>query len=444
MDILVQQNLTKKNLIAIDIGFDTIKVIEANIIKGKIKVQKSFIIPKAYRYFGGTELNMIPELVSEINKRLKDLGVRTKEVRVVLPSICTQYKTIEAKAVKDKELAAFVTAESGSMLSKASSTINCTDWCVLGQSENGEENTKTCLVTSIPRKIAFGIASEFEKLRYSVKVMTVPLLTMRSAADLYKADYEHPVKLYVDFGATSVRMVVANAGEVTFTREYYVGGHNIINDIYEELVRTGSSNSDSVVGSSNLSIDGLKELLADIGVSMISATAGSEDAYTDFTSDESSMYDSYESYNAAMEKENSADSSEEIIGSEFTPSSEEDNTMSEETALAMDKLMQYGINMIQYNELVERHYDAVISEVIKTLDFCGEGISKPTKIIYSGGMTKVKGFIDRLDEAVDIALEEFNPVEHSTGSGYSIEYMAGTNVNSNFLNAIGVCTDVLV
>ena len=59
-------------------------------------------------------------------------------------------------------------------------------------------------------------------------------------------------------------------------------------------------------------------------------------------------------------------------------------------------------------------------------------------------MTKVKGFIERLDEAVDIALEEFNPVEHSTGSGYSIEYMAGTNVNSNFLNAIGVCTDVLV
>ena len=80
---------------------------------------------------------------------------------------------------------------------------------------------------------------------------------------------------------------------------------------------------------------------------MISATAGSEDAYTDFASDESSMYDSYESYNAAMEKENSADSNEEIIGSEFTPSSEEDNTMSEETALAMDKLMQYGINMIQ-------------------------------------------------------------------------------------------------
>lgn len=441
MDILVQQNLTKKNLIVVDIGFDTIKVLEANILKGKIKVQKSFIIPKAYRYFGGNELNMIPELVSEINKRIKDLGVRTKEVRVVLPSICTQYKTIEAKAIKDKELAAFVTAESGSMLSKASSTINCTDWCVLGQSENGEESTKTCLVTSIPRKIAFGIASEFEKLRYSVTVMTIPLLTMRSAADLYKADYEHPVKLYVDFGATSVRMIVANAGEVTFTREYYIGGHNIVNDIYEELVRSGSSNGESVMNSSNLTIDGLKELLATIGVSMISATSSSEDAYTDFTSDEGSMYDSYESYNAAMEKENNAD---EIIGSEFTPSADEDTEMNEETALAMDKLMQYGINMIQYNELVERHYDAVISEVIKTIDFCGEGVNKPTKIIYSGGMTRVKGFIERLDEAVDLALEEFNPVEHATGSGYTIEYMAGTNVNSNYMNAIGVCTDVLV
>ena len=428
-------------MIVVDIGFDTIKVLEANILKGKIKVQKSFIIPKAYRYFGGNELNMIPELVSGINKRLKDLGVRTKEVRVVLPSICTQYKTVEAKAVKDKELAAFVTAESGSMLSKASSTINCTDWCVLGQSENGEESTKTCLAASIPRKIAFGIASEFEKLGYSVTVMTIPLLTMRSAADLYKADYEHPVKLYVDFGATSVRMAVANAGEVTFTREYYIGGHNIVNDIYEELVRSGSSSGESVMNSSNLTIDGLKELLATIGVSMISTTSSSEDAYTDFTSDEGSMYDSYESYNAAMEKETSAD---EIIGSEFTPSADEDTEMNEETALAMDKLMQYGINIIQYNELVERHYDAVISEVIKTLDFCGDGVNKPTKIIYSGGMTRVKGFIERLDEAVDIALEEFNPIEHATGSGYTIEYMAGTNVNSTYMNAIGVCTDVLV
>ena len=236
-------------------------------------------------------------------------------------------------------------------------------------------------------------------------------------------------------------MIVANAGEVTFTREYYIGGHNIVNDIYEELVRSGSSNGESVMNSSNLTIDGLKELLATIGVSMISATSSSEDAYTDFTSDEGSMYDSYESYNAAMEKENNAD---EIIGSEFTPSADEDTEMNEETALAMDKLMQYGINMIQYNELVERHYDAVISEVIKTIDFCGEGVNKPTKIIYSGGMTRVKGFIERLDEAVDLALEEFNPVEHATGSGYTIEYMAGTNVNSNYMNAIGVCTDVLV
>ena len=444
MDILVQQNLTKKNLIVVDIGFDAIKVLDANIVKGKIKILKAFTIPKAYRYFGNNELNMIPEMVGEIHKRLKDLGVRTKEVRVVLPSVCTQYKTIEAKAIKDKELAAFIVNESGSMLSKASSTVNCTDWCVLGQSENGEESTKTCIVTSIPRKIAFGIASQFEKLKYSVKVMTIPLLTMRSAADLYKADYEHPVKMYVDFGATSVRMIVANAGEVTFTREYYVGGHNIINEIYEEIV--GSSSSESVMGTSGLTIDSLKNILGTIGVSLISATESEEDAYTDFTSDDTSasMYDSYESYNAAMGVTETAQVEE-------TPAVEEKKELTEEEIQAQavkseaeDKLMEFGMSLVQYNELVEKHYDAVISEVIKTLDFCGEGINKPTKIIYSGGMTKVKGFIERLDEAVDLALEEFNPVEHSTGSGYSIEYIAGTKVDSSYMNAVGVCTDVLV
>lgn len=434
MDILVQQNLSKKNLIVVDIGFENIKVIEANVLRGKIKVTKSCMIPKSYKYFTGNELNMIKELVGDVMKKIRDEGMRSKEVRIVLPSICTQHKVVEAVAVKEKDLPSYVRNEAGSMLSKAASTINCTDWCVIGSNENGDESTKTCLIASVPRKIAFGLASEFEKLKANVTVMTIPLLSAKSICDLYKADYEHPVKLFVDFGATSIRMIVANAGNITMLREHHVGGHTITSEIYDELSKCVDGKS----AKESFSVKAMYELLENVGTTLLSnSQGGSEyDEYSDFSS--------YNEYGTSDDTNaDTSNSDANVLGGDNFYEKESNNEDSED-AKAYDYLFKYGINPIQYNELMERSYDEIISEVIKTIDHCADGVSKPTEIIYFGRISKVKGFIERLRESVNIPVEELDIERHDTGSGYSIEQSAGVHLTSDFANSLAMCIDILV
>lgn len=429
MDILVQQNLSKKNLIVVDIGFENIKVIEANVLRGKIKVTKSCMIPKSYKYFTGNELSMIKELVGDVMKKIRDEGMRSKEVRIVLPSICTQHKVIEAVAVKEKDLPSYVKNEAGSMLSKAASTINCTDWCVIGSNENVDESTKTCIIASVPRKIAFGLASEFEKLKANVTVMTIPLLSAKNICDLYKADYEHPVKLFVDFGATSIRMIVANAGNITMLREHHVGGHTITSEIYDELSKCVDGKS----AKESFSVKAMYDLLENVGTTLLS-NSQSESDY-----DEYSDFSSYNEYGSTENKEENTDV---LGGDDFYE--KQSNTENSEDAQAYDYLFKYGINPIQYNELMERSYDEIISEVIKTIDLCADGVSKPTEIIYFGRISKVKGFIERLRESVNVPVEELDIERHDTGSGYTVEQSAGVHLTSDFANSLAMCIDILV
>ena len=428
MDFLVQQNLAKKNLILIDIGLSEVKVIVVNVLKGKIKISTAFKIENAYRYFSGNDLNMISELVKEIHDRLKENGVKAKEVRIILPDVCTQHKFIEAKAVKDKELASYIMNEAGSMLSKAASTINCTDWCVLSSSDSGEESIKQCMVYSIPRKISYGLASEFEKLKYTVTVMSTTILSMRGIYDLYKADYENPVQLFVDFGSTSIRMYVVNSGSLVFLREFHSGGRAAANEIYDELTK---NNSESVVDV-NLDRRGLYELLTKVGVRLVGMQDSS--GYTDYSS--AGYGDNLGSSDASMYGDMGY--SDNITGNNGNTT---DNPENEEY---LQLLYDRGIDPVTYNAEVERHYDQFISEIIKTLDFCNSGLNKPTKILYMGNIKKVGGFVERLKESIDLEVEEIDLGTHNSGSGYTIDNNTGNKLDSSFANALGAGIDLLI
>lgn len=438
MDFLVQQNLAKKNLISVDIGLNEIKVLAVNVVKGKIKISAAFKIKNAFRYFSGNDLNMISELVKEVHDKLRENGVKSKEVRIILPDACTQHRVIEAKAVKDKDLPSFIANESGSMMSKAASTINCTDWCVLSSNDSGEESTKLCMVYSIHRKVAYGLASEFEKLKYTVTVMTTTIMSMRGIYDLYKADYENPVQLFVDFGATSIRMYVVNSGELVFLREFHSGGQIAAAEIYDELTK---NNSESVVDV-NLDRKGLYDILTNVGVKIIGLQDNS--GYSEYGSQSDSMFGNDYGYS------NGVSDSEFGMGSEGSFDNDQNNSIAgagdydDETNKCLQLLYDHGIDPTVYNDEVERHYDQFISEVIKTIDFCNSGLNKPTKILYMGNIKNVGGFVERLKASIDLEIEEINLNRHNSGSGYVVDNNTGIELDSSYANALGAGIDLLI
>ena len=158
---MTANGLIKKHAIIVDMGYTSVKVMEVTLSKGHIKVSKAFTLNRANRYYTGRELSDIEGLVELINQKCVEAGMKSKEVRIVLPERCVQYKIVETTAMKDKELEGYVKEQAGSLMSSASQSINEIDWCVFGTRET--DNKKICLVAAVPKKVSHGLAGEFAK-----------------------------------------------------------------------------------------------------------------------------------------------------------------------------------------------------------------------------------------------------------------------------------------
>ena len=378
--------------------------------------------------------------------------------------------------------------------------------------------------------------------------MIIPMVAMRGISDLYTTDFDHPVKLLVDFGATSIKMICCNAGQAVLAREINTGGSQIINSIYDGLKQSGTSAVAEVQLKNTVE---LSEILKDIGMTLLEDNSNQDNAYSDFSSaPEGTGYSApdlsgYQAYNPEPRQGQApvAGGQPQMAGGQpqmaqpipvqgngqpmaaqpvpmeqgqgqvdtgygqpdmgygqpdmgygqaemgygqpqqgyaqpqqgyaqpdmgygqpdmgygqpdmgygqpdmgYVPQGgayggyqqEEDNSQN----MAYDTLMSKNINPVMYNQLVEKYYDEVISEVAATIDYCGQGSDRPTKIIYSGGIQNVKGFINRLQQAVGIECEPLDIAKHKSGSSYKIELPAGRELTPNYGVALGACIDVL-
>lgn len=238
MDLLVKQNVIKKQKIIIDIGCKYIKILGVNYEKGKITINSSTKIDATQFFFEG-ELSNIKDFVRSVYGTLnRRKMLKNSEISLSIPSYMVTHKIVRIKNVNLKDLDKYIKKECMAW-NKVNMLTHNIDWSYLGSREVNGETIRYCMVAAINKAYITPIMIEFEKKSLIITTVSFGIYNLVSFANLYSNDYENLNKVLIDFGAQSTKLVVECEGVAIYSREISIGFNTFVDELFRRFSSIG-------------------------------------------------------------------------------------------------------------------------------------------------------------------------------------------------------------
>jgi len=218
MDILVKNNIIKKNKIIVDIGSKFTKVLEVNYASKKITVKDAHKFDSSAMYQDGTI--DFSEIAKAVERSIKEK--KRCEVSVSLPEDLVEAKIVSIKNKKQAEIPKLIEKEYGSF-SRVSPLTHVLDYAYLGQNEENGDTLHYCMIAAVHKNTVSQLIAEFEKRKLKITTVTFPFYDMICLSELYHDDYENLSRLMIDFGASGTRVVAFSEGIPVYVRNIDIG-----------------------------------------------------------------------------------------------------------------------------------------------------------------------------------------------------------------------------
>lgn len=222
-------------LLGIDLSASSIKVVE--LVPGQkvpMRVEHYAIEPIERGAVNDGNVEK-PEVVGEaLNRALRKLGTRTREVALALPSAAVITKRIMLPAgLTEEEYEAQVESEASQYIPFAIDDVNL-DFQILGPAANSEEEVEVLLAASRKEKVEDRVAvAELAGLK-PVVVDAEPYAA-RVAVDhvskFISNNGQGQVIAVFDIGQNITNLTIVLNGQTIFEREQAYGGHQLTQDI---------------------------------------------------------------------------------------------------------------------------------------------------------------------------------------------------------------------
>ncbi len=237
MDFLVKYNITKKEKIIVDAGHRYVKFLYVEYAGGEARIKDTYKTD-AYAVFDmGGELNLsaLAKLVNEVIS-IKKVFPKCN-INLSLPSELLSYKISAAKNIKLSELDRHIRSNLG--MHRVSADTHNIDKTYLGKKELNGDTLYYYMAGAMEKSLAAEIAYDFKKYGLTVTGISFPLADMALLPNVIRTD--EPNKVYIDFGASSTKLVVEALGVAVYCREIDIGYYTFVNRISDA---TGLSKSD--------------------------------------------------------------------------------------------------------------------------------------------------------------------------------------------------------
>lgn len=227
MDILIKNNIIKKNKLIVDIGMFETKVLEAHYEAKKITVTSAKTIgSKGIADENGIDFS---ELASRIDAEFSGTG--KKDVSVSLPADFCESKIITIKNKKKSEIPKIIKKEYMTF-GRANPITHVVDYAFLGMREEDGDTVFYCLLSAVQKSIAADLVASFEKHRLKVKTIVSSVYNQICLSELFFDEYEHLNRLFVDFGTNSTRITAFSEGMAVYTRSMDIGFNSYIKNLF--------------------------------------------------------------------------------------------------------------------------------------------------------------------------------------------------------------------
>ena len=264
MDILIKNNVIKKNKLIVDIGSFAAKVLEVHYAAKKVTVLSARTIP-GREYTEDKEISF-SELAKIVASETSGQGKR--DVSVSLPSELCENKIITIKNKKESELSKIIKKDYMSF-GRANPITHVVDYAFLGKREEEGDTVFYFLLSALQKSVAAELVSAFAKYKLKVKTVVSSIYNQICLSELFFDEYEHLSRLFVDFGTASTRITAFSDGLAVYTRTNELGFESYVNRVFEtdpaaskpEIIKTlmevgtHTDLSDGVIGDYFMTLD---------------------------------------------------------------------------------------------------------------------------------------------------------------------------------------------
>ena len=229
-NIIKKPTKQRSNLVlAIDLGNNSIKMVEGRVDKGSISINKLVKTKIREGIIGDGNIISKMELEVILRNTIIDNNIKAKDVIITTNSSSIINRDILIPVVREEELDTVIRYEVQQYL-----PINLDDYVVqflvLDKVEESDGEKLKINVTAFPQRIAlsyYNLINSLELNPYALDVNYNSIAKFSNYIENIKVNLEKSTAAFVDMGATTINVSILKNSKLDFTRLIKIGGDNI-------------------------------------------------------------------------------------------------------------------------------------------------------------------------------------------------------------------------
>lgn len=236
MDILIKNNIIKKNKIIVDVGDFAVKILDVRYAAKRININSAKVIDSSL--FKRREGYSFGELAKRVDE--ETLGTGRKDICISLPNDFYDNKVVVIKNKKDSEIPKILKKDYYTF-GRVSPITHVVDYAFLGKREEQGDTVGYYLISAIQKSIASELISAFAEHKLKITSIVSGVYNQVCLSELFFDEYEHLNRLFVDFGTDSIRITAFAEGVAVYTRSVDIGFSSFENLLFESQETAGKS-----------------------------------------------------------------------------------------------------------------------------------------------------------------------------------------------------------
>ncbi|MEE8575557.1 MAG: type IV pilus assembly protein PilM [Thermodesulfobacteriota bacterium] len=277
----------KKDIVALDIGSNSIKLVQLSQSKGSWTLEKVGIAPLPPEAIVDGSIIDSMTVTGALNDLIRDQGIKAKDAATSLSGHSVIIKKVNMAAMTEEELAESIQWEAEQYIPFPMTDVNI-DFQILGEDQEGHGQIDVMLV-AVKKDVINDYTNLIKESGLNPVVVDVDSFALENMMEINYPINPDENQVMVNIGASITSISVIVAGLTIFTRSIPMGGNQYTEEIQRrfsvnfkdaEELKVGGENSD--VDSEELAsvIDNISNnLTMEIKRSMDFFLAGSTDMY---------------------------------------------------------------------------------------------------------------------------------------------------------------------
>ena len=267
----------KKDLIGIDIGSSSVKLVQLRERRGGYELLNLGIMPLPAEAIVDNTLMDSSSIVETVKSLISSLGVKTRNVACSISGHSVIVKQIALQAMSDDELDEQIHWEAEQYIPFDINDVNI-DFQRLS-SDSIDPSRMNVLLVASKKDIVNDYVGVFSEAGLQLSVLDVDMFAVQNAFEINYDTDRSRVSALINIGAGIMNINIVREGITLFTRDVQIGGNNYTEEIQKQMGVSDSEAESLKLEAQESCSDALAEIIRKINDSLAQEIRRSLDFY---------------------------------------------------------------------------------------------------------------------------------------------------------------------